>query len=239
MKHPLSTNLFHLLPNYCTLCGEKIINANKSLCQACQEQLPWLGKGCLYCSLPVTDAQIREAICGHCQQSPPPFQHSYCLFRYGYPIDQLISQLKFNQQLMIGKLLGQLMAEFVCAQSRLEALPESIIPMPLHKRRLRQRGFNQAYEIAAICAKKLNIPLPHGVCHRIKDTPPQLGLDAKTRRRNLCHAFRIDKTFKFRSVAIVDDVMTTGSSMREISSELLQAGVEHIELWCIARTTIE
>jgi len=239
MKHSLPTNLFRLLPNHCSLCGEKIVNTNKSLCQACQEQLPWLGQGCLYCSIPISDVQTRAAICGHCQLSPPPFQHSYCLFRYGYPVDQLISQLKFNQQLAIGKLLGQLMAEFICAQNRLEALPEAIIPMPLHQRRLRQRGFNQAYEIAAICAKKLNIPLLHGACHRVKDTPPQLGLDAKTRRRNLRNAFRIDETFECRSVAIVDDVMTTGSSMREMSRELLQAGVEYIELWCIARTTIE
>ncbi|MCF7982246.1 MAG: ComF family protein [Pseudomonadales bacterium] len=239
MKYPLASNFSYLFPNNCTLCGENIPGVDKSLCLPCQEQLPWLKNGCRYCSYPLSDSNLSGALCGQCQQTPPPFHSSHCLFRYDYPVDQLISRLKFNHQLMIGRLLGQLMAESLSVRRACEALPEAIIPMPLHRRRLRQRGFNQAYEIAFVCANRLNIPLLDNACRRIKDTPPQLALDAKARRRNLRQAFIIEKGIAHQSIAIVDDVMTTGSSMRELSRELIKAGAERIELWCIARTTIE
>ena len=234
MKHSLGSRLSRIFPSHCTLCGDPVFGTGKSLCQSCQQQLPWLTQGCRYCGLPISDSSPASSICGQCQQSPPPFHSSHCLFRYAYPIDRLISQLKFNHQLAIGQLFGRLLAASVTARIPVGALPEAIIPMPLHRRRLRQRGFNQAYEIANLCADSLQIPLQHGCCRRIKDTPPQLGLDANTRRRNLRNAFSVEP-MAYRSVAIVDDVMTTGCTADELARVLKRAGASLVEVWVVAR----
>ncbi|MEH6357684.1 MAG: phosphoribosyltransferase family protein [Pseudomonadales bacterium] len=115
------------------------------------------------------------------------------------------------------------------------ALPDMIIPVPLHKRRLRERGFNQAQEIARICAKRLSLPLNSQQCQRDKHTSHQLGLSAIERHRNMRKAFS-SKVFKPNMrIALVDDVMTTGTTFHELSSCLRNAGCEEVHLWCIAR----
>ena len=238
-QHLLSQTLSGFIPNHCILCGEQIPSRAKPLCTPCRDALPWLNRKCRYCSLPLPDTGPGGDYCGRCLRSPPPFDGSHCLFYYRHPLDKLITRLKFNQQLALGRLLAQLLTEYLRVHLRPGQFPDLIIPMPLHQSRLRMRGFNQAYELARDCAKVFNIPIDHNACHRIKNTPPQLGLDAPTRRRNLRGAFRVNADLDGCTVAVVDDVMTTGSSMREISRELRNTGARQVYLWCIARTEIE
>lgn len=237
--HLLFDSLSGFIPNHCLLCDEQLPARVTPLCTSCRNALPWLDRKCRYCSLPLPGNEPGEDCCGRCLRSPPPFDGSHCLFYYRHPLDKLITRLKFNQQLALGRLLAQLLTEYLLVHLRPEQFPDLIIPMPLHQSRLRTRGFNQAYELARDCAKVFSIPIAHNACRRVKNTPPQLGLDAPTRRRNLRGAFRIDADLSGHTVAVVDDVMTTGSSMREISRELRNAGAGQVYLWCIARTEIE
>lgn len=227
------------LPKACILCGAQLHSPHLSMCPACRKELPWLPGGCRYCASPLMGEGKTLQICGRCQSTSPPFDHCVCLFYYRHPIDKLITQLKFNDRLVYGPVLGQLMAEHLAHHLSTKETPQAIIPMPLHPKRLRQRGFNQAFEIARLCSKKLKLPLLYRSCQRIKDTPHQLGLDAKTRRSNLRNAFNLSKPINYRSIAIVDDVLTTGTTASELSKELLNAGVQKIHLWCIAKTTVE
>lgn len=143
-----------------------------------------------------------------------------------------MTKLKFGGHTKNARLLGLLLAEHLKQTAQ---LPELIIPVPLHKLRYRERGFNQALEIARTVAKELNIPLDITSCQRTHDTPHQIGLTAIQRRKNLEKAFTLIKPIKTQHVAILDDVMTTGSTVHEIASLLKKAGVERVDVWVCAR----
>lgn len=224
---------FDQLFGWCPLCGGR---SPDSLCPACKEELPWLTNNCRRCAIPLS--MDHSTLCGPCQHRPPPY-HTTCLFHYQYPINQLITGLKYRQQLQYGRLLGNLLAEKLNEPGYNQDLPEAIIPVPLHRKRLYHRGYNQSYEIARYCAKSLSLPLLDRACQRIVNTPPQSGLKAATRRQNLRGAFLAGATLNVRSVAIVDDVITTGSTVTELAHTLFRAGVQEIQIWCIARTGIE
>jgi len=234
---PLRYRLISLLPKHCLLCGERLAAQRQIvICQFCYNALPWLGHSCQLCSLPLTTTTAHAERCGQCLQQPPPFDASYCLFTYRHPVDKLISRLKFAQHLPTGHLLAKLLSEHLRKHLPASQLPDLLMPMPLHHTRLRRRGFNQAYELARDCAAEFDIPIAHNGCRRIKNTPSQLTLDATARRRNLKDAFRVDMNLDGLAVAIIDDVITTGSSMAELSRTLRNAGAAHIYLWSVART---
>ena len=225
-----------LLPKICPLCRlPHTFEAQTDLCQGCIESLPWLHHACVSCALPLDISTPTTRICGQCQHKTPPFQQCHTLFHYQPPINRLISHLKFNQQLLYARVFGQLMAQHMRQHYTPSTLPDMVIPVPLHKRRLRERGFNQAQEVARICAKQLSIPLNTQHCHRDKHTSHQLELSAIERHRNMSKAFS-SKAFKPNMcIAIVDDVMTTGTTLRELSLCLKKSGCQEIHLWCIAR----
>jgi len=116
-----------------------------------------------------------------------------------------------------------------------EARPDVIIPMPLHNRRLKQRGFNQSQLLIEPIAKALQIPLDLKSCRRILDTQHQTGKSARHRQRNIKHAFKFINRKNYKHVVIFDDVVTTGSSVSELSRELKQAGVIRVDVWSLAR----
>jgi ComF family protein len=116
--------------------------------------------------------------------------------------------------------------------------PEWIIPVPLHAERLRERGYNQALEIARPIAKKLQIPLQTRYCTRILPTLAQASMTAEERRRNMKNAFAVEELFQARHVAIVDDVLTTGSTVSEFARMLKKSGVARVDVWCCARTVL-
>lgn len=229
-------SFFNLLGQYCPICGGSISRSTSGLCAGCYRELPWLRNVCHYCANPLPGGQYDR--CGACMKQTPPYQ-SICLFQYQHPVDKLIGLLKYHQQLYYGRLFGNLLVARIASLAPPFYLPQAIIPIPLHRKRLQLRGYNQSYEIASHCSDQLNLPLLDSACERIINTPPQSGLDAKTRQRNLKSAFRCCVADDIKSVAIVDDVMTTGATATALTNSLIQAGVKEIQIWCIARTAIE
>ena len=195
--------------------------------------MPSLSHRCLRCAqnLPIEQADL---ICGLCLSHPPPMHRTYALFPYQPPITHLITGLKFKHQLSYGLALGELLAEKVRHEwYKKTPLPELIIPVPLHSSRLKERGFNQAIEIALPLSN--HIPIDRYGILRIKSTVPQSQLNAQDRIKNVAQAFSLQRSYKGKYVAILDDVMTTGATIRELSQTLLKAGVAQIDVWCCAR----
>lgn len=144
----------------------------------------------------------------------------------------LVTNLKFNANYKNARLLGLLLAEQL---QRRTALPECIIPVPLHEKRYQERGFNQSIEISRTVAKQLRIPLELNACIRHRNTQHQVSLPAKQRHNNIKNAFSIVRPLRYSHVAVLDDVMTTGSTVAEIASVLKTAGVQKVEIWVCAR----
>lgn len=174
-------------------------------------------------------------LCGTCLKEDPPFTQVYALYLYQPPITNLIMSLKFGNALANARILGELFAEKIQSEwYRNKPLPEAIIPMPLHPKRLKERGFNQAIEIARPVAKLLNRPLLVIECSRVKHTVAQATLSAKDRLVNIQGAFT-SSSLVYQHVAVLDDVITTGSTMNEFCNTLKKSGVQTIDVWCCAR----
>ena len=169
--------------------------------------------------------------------NPPDFNATIAPFHYASPIDYLLGRLKFQGKLVYARVLGSLAAEAII-ESGIE-LPECVIPVPLHARRLRERGFNQSQELARYIARRLDVPLVNDMVERTKNTRPQMQLDAKERRKNVRNAFTLTSAEPWQHVAIVDDVMTTGNTVAELARILKSAGVRTVDVWTVARTHLE
>jgi ComF family protein len=231
----IQTNLAaHLLPPVCTLCGAVgTLRGDhiRDLCPACRDALPWADTQCARCALPLSATNL-EALCGHCQTQPPAFERCLSPFIYQPPLDHLLLGLKFNGHLAQARLLGELMAAWLTAV--VDAPPAHIIPVPLHNTRLRERGFNQAVELARPIARQFNLSLNLTDVSRTRATSPQSELSRKQRLKNIKGAFKVKQPLSGR-VVIVDDVMTTGSTAHELAQTLLNAGAEAVEVWVCAR----
>lgn len=223
-----------ILPRACLLCTHHTTR-EVNLCQACDNDLPRLYHACQRCARAFSSF-TDPLICQFCHENADlPFERTYALYHYQPPITKLIMDLKFGQALMNAKLLSELLLEKILHEWYVEReLPQVIIPIPLHSTRLRQRGYNQALEIAKPLAKNLRMPLEIYGCERIKPTAAQATLIAQQRQANVRDAFRID-TLPFNQVAVLDDVITTGATVTAFSHSLKQAGVQTIDIWCCAR----
>ncbi|MGA8278346.1 MAG: ComF family protein [Rhodanobacteraceae bacterium] len=219
-----------LLPPRCLLCAGAGADG-RDLCAGCTGDLAINTPCCPRCALPL---EAPAPICGECLRHEPPFAACYAPFRYGHPLDLLEGRFKFGGDLAAGRVLGELFADRLRADR--VNLPRLLVPVPLHESRLRDRGYNQALELARPLARAFTLPLRHDVLRRIRATPPQTGLDAPTRRRNLRSAFAITEGTRLPDhIAIIDDVMTTGATLRACALALRRAGVVHIDAWALAR----
>ncbi len=231
--------LFHwLLPFTCLLCRQPANHA-QDICFSCLSSLPIYPSGCKRCAriIPYSSPNL---ICGVCQREAPPFDETFVLYVYEAPIVKLILDLKFQQALMNAQLLGELLAEKAGKEWYLDrTLPDVIIPMPLHVQRLQERGFNQAIELARPVSARLNIPLLLDVYQRIKATAPQATLSAELRLPNLRNAFAATEKISWQHVAVLDDVITTGSTVLAFCHLLKKQGVKKIDVWCCARPLLE
>ena len=217
-----------LLPLRCLLCGAPGANG-ADLCAGCASELPRNVSCCARCALPLA---LPAALCGECQRRLPPWDAAWAPFRYAWPLDRLESRFKFGRDLAAGRVLA---AQWQTQPRTLE-LPALILPVPLHQGRLRQRGYNQALELAAPLAKAFGVLIRPDLLQRIRATPAQTELDAVTRRRNLRGAFALREGATLPAhVAIVDDVMTTGATLAECARVLRRAGVQRIDVWALAR----
>ena len=231
----LKNNLSRIISKQCLLCLSPTKN-KYLLCTHCEKDLAKNTHHCIICAIPFTASQLTEKklVCGKCQKNPPHYTTSTIPHLYAPPLKQLITQLKFHGNLTYAPLLAQNFINSI--KLRGNALPDCIIPVPLHYQRLRERGFNQALELARIIAKQLKIPFDYSLCRRNKATPFQSGLNAKQRKQNLRNAFSVTKPHSYTHVAIFDDVVTTGTTVNELARKLKESGVEIIEVWAIART---
>ena len=232
MVYRFGAALTALFPGRCRLCGNRVAG-EPGLCQPCRNEAPWLAEACACCSLPLP-ASHDDSLCGRCQKHAPSFDSTTALFHYQPPVDYLIKRLKFAGELGIGPLLAGLLANRLAARET--ALPELLIPVPLHRSRLQQRGFNQARELARTVAARLEIRTAHRLCRRHRKTEPQSLLSHNARRLNLRNAFTVTTDTLPAHVAIIDDVMTTGHTANELSRVLKAAGASQVEVWVVART---
>lgn len=179
------------------------------------------------------------AACARCAVDDAAIVQVRTALIYEYPVDQLVTQAKFVPSPECARALGELLAMYLRA-ARLRgglALPDAVVPVPLHPRRLARRGFNQAEEIAIPIVRAFGLPLWRGACRRIVNTRAQTALSAGARRRNLGGAFEAGAGLGGRSVALVDDVLTTGSTVRAAARALRGAGVNSVEAWTVARSS--
>ena len=174
------------------------------------------------------------ALCGSCQRHRPPYDRCIAALRYQGPVPSLVGAAKFRRRLNAARLLGQLLTDRV--RDAAGPLPQVLIPVPLHPRRLAERGYNQALEIARVPARELALPIGSRLCERVAATLPQAGLDERARRINIRGAFAVPGPWTWDHVAIVDDVVTTGSTVAELARVLRGAGVRRVDVWAPART---
>lgn len=221
-----------VLPPSCLLCGARGL-APLDLCAACCAELPRNLHACAGCAEPLPPSAPPGSLCGRCQRKPPVFARAFAPYLYAWPLDGLIQQLKFGHQLAAARSLGSLLAERL--QQRGGPWPELLLPVPLHPRRLAERGYNQATELARPLARHLGLPLRE-LAARARATARQSDLPYRERRRNVAGAFILRESITARHVAIVDDVLTTGHTASALTNALHLAGVETVEVWALART---
>ena len=219
-----------VLPPRCLLCGA-LGDDDRDLCAGCRDDLAVNAPCCPRCAMPLATP---APACGQCLRGEPPFARAWAPLRYAHPLDLLEARFKFRADLAAGRVLSSLMIER--AANDAPELPELLIPIPLHPSRLRERGYNQTLELLRPLAQAVSVPLRTDALMRVRATPPQTGLDAAARRRNLRGAFAVapDATLPAH-VAVFDDVMTTGATLREAAQTLLRAGVARVDAWALAR----
>lgn len=222
----------HLFGGTCVLCrgAADVARDEGLLCAACDADLPRLSDAlCPRCAL----ASPRGALCGRCLSRPPAYDATVAALEYRFPCDILVHALKFRGELALATPLGRLLGERV---ARAGEHVDWVLPVPLSEMRLRTRGYNQSLEIARHAARALGARLAAHVCERNRDTPPQSALDWDERAKNVRGAFRCTVPLERKTVAVVDDVMTTGATLQEIAGTLKRAGAARVVNWVVART---
>ncbi|WP_456378910.1 ComF family protein [Thiolapillus sp.] len=228
-------NWQHLLfPTTCLVCGQPGENG-LDICGGCRASLPHNPSSCRCCALPLPPGAAGKMLCGSCSRKPPPFFRIISPWLYEAPIDDLIQQLKFQQKLPAGRLLAQLLAEEIPPQER----PDLLIPVPLHKRQLKARGFNHSSEIARVLSRVLGIPWSPWLLRKRRETLPQHNLGRKERKNNLRRCFSFDNRRNHHHVAVIDDVVTTATTATEVAKSLGKTGVKKIEIWALSRTPVD
>ena len=214
----------------CLLCGH--VDSPSVLCRNCAGELPRLPpRRCPVCALPT----LKDEHCGRCLARRPHYDRTLAVFQYEFPVDKLIHSFKYGHRLSLSAYFG---GELLDAARRAVVAHtfDMIVPLPLHRSRLRERGFNQALELARPVAAGLNLPLDADSCTRIRATTAQAALPWKERERNIRGAFACRRDLTGRHVLLVDDVMTTGASLDECARTLKLHGAADVTLLVIART---
>jgi ComF family protein len=229
----VSKTLIHkLFPATCLLCLDPGQPPFLDLCRDCEADLPQNAGGCARCAAPGIEA---GALCAHCRSRAPAFDRAFAPYRYEFPLVELVHRLKYGGQVAIGRILGTLLARRVAEPG--PPAVDALVPVPLHAAREARRGYNQAAEIARFAGEILAIPVLDRVALRVRATEEQAALPAIVRRVNVSGAFEALAGCVPPAVAIVDDVLTTGSTADALAAALKRAGARRVEVWAIARAT--
>lgn len=220
------SSFFGLWPSDCLLC---LGPARESqICDCCERLLASTGARCLRCAVPLAF----EGWCGECLRNPPPFDDVVTAFDYRFPVDRLVGRFKFAADLSAGAYLGDALARAAANAPR----PDLLVASPTSAERLRERGFNPALLLARRMGRALGIAVDGRALAKIRHTPPQAGLDRAARRRNLRGVFTVRRSVQGLHVAVVDDVMTTGSTLAGLAEALRMSGARRVSGWVVART---
>ena len=225
LKARAEFKLSQWLTQDCLLCSAP--SDGGILCSACAADLPRLQKPCCpRCALPTPIGEI----CGRCLSKPTYYDTTHAAYCYDFPLDKLIQSFKYGHRLALGAYFGQQLAAL-----NEHLVADLIIPLPLHLERLRERGFNQALELARPISAKQGIPIDTTSCTRSRNTPAQANLNWREREKNVRGAFHCSADFTGKRVVLVDDVMTTGASLNECARTLKLHGTIEVSLLIIAR----
>jgi ComF family protein len=230
----VSKTLIHkLFPATCLLCLDPGQPPFLDLCRACEEDLPANAAGCGLCAAPGTPA---GGTCAHCRARRPAFDRAFAPYRYEFPLVELVHRLKYGGQVAIGRILGMLLARRIAERGA--PAVDALVPVPLHAAREARRGYNQAAEIARFAGEILALPVLDRVALRVRATEEQAALPAIVRRVNVSGAFEALAGCVPPAVAIVDDVLTTGSTADALAAALKRAGCRRVEVWAVARAGV-
>jgi ComF family protein len=231
LLHALATPL-RRVPSQCAICHGW---ARQRLCDACTLRYAVPSPRCRRCALGVPEG---VEVCGACLTLAPPFAGAIAALDYAYPWDDLVRRFKFDASLDLADALAQRLLDAVRRSGA--PRPDWLLPVPLAAERLRERGYNQAWELARRIARDLPCATDPRLLLRMKETPHQLALPPDRRAANVRGAFAVEPrrrhALKDRSVAVLDDVMTTGATASEVAVTLLRAGAHSVQVWVLART---
>jgi len=215
-----------LLEQDCLLC--QAASGDRLLCEACERELPSGASACPRCAL----AGSGNAECGACLADPPHFDASCAAFTYAYPVDALIQALKYGGQLALAGWFAHKLQQRIGQAAGVDL----IVPLPLHPARLAERGFNQAAEIAKALSRLSGVAMDAQLARRVRNTAPQTALPWRERTANMRQAFSCERDLAGLSVAVIDDVMTTGATLNEFARTLKKSGAARVRNWVVART---
>lgn len=236
LRKELAACLELLLPEACLFCGRLLAMSPgpRSFCHPCLSCMPPLSVAqCSCCAQPLPSATTKH-LCGHCLQHPPAFVKVHAAGLYQRHLKEAVHRLKYRNQVALARPLGRLLTEKIIVSEKV-FVPDLIVPVPLHPSRLRQRGFNQALEVARPISRTLNVPLDSRLLERSRETRQQQGLSAKERKGNLRKAFSLSRQTPARRILLIDDVMTTGETVRECSRTLVSGGITEVQVAVVAR----
>lgn len=240
-KRLLEQLLDIIYPPRCALCLASSQIANKAaieLCEACKNDLKIVTTACFQCGIPLQQTSSKQ-LCGECLKKSPSYEQVISVYHYQQPLIWLIQQMKFHKKTRIAHLLAQLMSRYIkqCIAGNLISIPDVIIPVPLHHKRQHQRHFNQAEELSKVISKALQKPIDTQYIERHLSSQQQSGLDAKQRKKNVKGIFKITnrKNKQYQHAVIIDDVMSTGSTVNEVAKILKKSGIKKVDVWVLAR----
>lgn len=234
--HSLSTRVYKFcknslrIPVVCILCDQYLSEA-ELLCDHCYTLLQTLKHGCKVCAKPLRD--LEQTICNDCQRDPPEFDKIYTAFAYVEPLQHILHNFKYYNALYLKSLITKLLQAAPIPHNQIGCL----VPVPLSKQKLQQRGYNQAAILGKELAKQLSVQYNANLIKKILHTTNQVDLTGDARRKNLCNAFACIDDIAVSTVTLIDDIVTTGSTVNEISKVLKARGVNSVNVWCVARTT--
>ena len=228
---PFQSTFNWLIPRRCMACAIAMAGDSQPYCRACYQALPFQTHCCTRCGQTIS-AQLDY--CGRCLLTPPPFDACFCPFRYEGVISEEIQRFKYGDRPELSMGLAQ--ALNLELQAIDIAKPDLLIPVPVHISRLRKRGYNQSLLLTKSLSKLINIPFSNSLIEKHRSTEPQVNQSLRQRQNNVKGSFRMCGETPPRSIAIIDDVFTTGATAAEITKILKRNGVDYVQVWGLAHT---